>query len=343
MPCPRQWPSFLEHAPQRATTGSKPTIDERRAMSVATTGVTEADAGGEPAPAAPLVVVLAGCERFVSGRGHRSFARAVLRRFRNGEPHVRVPERVEGGCCILVGSISPPAGNLERVTLVAHALRRAAARQVTALLPYLAYARQDRAARGESLGLSWVGGLLRASGIDEVVCVDVHGEEAGEVLRLPLSSLSPAELLADALPETWRHDVTFVPPRRGCPRALLGARARRWRRSSYCLGAQAPHAYGVEHLGLVGSPGRRAVLVDDILDTGDTLVSCCRQLRDAGVREIGVVATHGLFTGERWRALFSEGVQEMWITDTVLSRRRPPQARVVAVAPLLASVLEGST
>jgi phosphoribosylpyrophosphate synthetase len=56
-----------------------------------------------------------------------------------------------------------------------------------------------------------------------------------------------------------------------------------------------------------------------------------------------VVATHGLFTGERWRALFSEGVQEMWITDTVLSRRRPPQARVVAVAPLLASVLEGST
>jgi phosphoribosylpyrophosphate synthetase len=213
-------------------------------MSVATTGVTEADAGGELAPAAPLVVVLAGCERFVSGRGHRSFARAVLRRFRNGEPHVRVPERVEGGCCILVGSISPPAGNLERVTLVAHALRRAAARQVTALLPYLAYARQDRAARGESLGVSWVGGLLRASGIDEVVCVDVHGEEAGEVLRLPLSSLSPAELLADALPETWRHDVTFVPPRRGCPRALLGARARRWRRSSYCLGAQAPHAYG---------------------------------------------------------------------------------------------------
>jgi ribose-phosphate pyrophosphokinase len=79
---------------------------------------------------------------------------------------------------------------------------------------------------------------------------------------------------------------------------------------------------GVEHLGLVGSPGSRALIVDDILDTGDTLVSCCRQLRDAGVKQLGVIATHGLFTGERWRALCSEQrVREIWITDTV-----PPAA-----------------
>jgi ribose-phosphate pyrophosphokinase len=99
---------------------------------------------------------------------------------------------------------------------------------------------------------------------------------------------------------------------------------------------------GVEHLGLVGSPGRRAVIVDDILDTGETLVSCCGQLRAAGVRHIGVAATHGLFTGNRWRALLADGVQKIWITDTVLSRRRPPQAQSVSVAPRLAPVLDGS-
>jgi ribose-phosphate pyrophosphokinase len=97
---------------------------------------------------------------------------------------------------------------------------------------------------------------------------------------------------------------------------------------------------GVEHLGLVGAPGRRAVVVDDILDTGETLISCCRALREAGTRRIGVVVTHGLFTGERWRALLADGVDEVWITDTVLSRHRPPQAEVVPVAPLLAPVLE---
>ena len=153
--------------------------------------------------------------------------------------------------------------------------------------------------------------------------MDVHSERAAEVLGLGLTSLSPAALLAGALPEAWRAEVTFVAPDEGAiDRCSAVARA---------AGVDRPVVWarkrrtptGVEHLGLVGSPGRRAVVVDDILDTGDTLVSCCRALRDARAKHVGVVATHGLFTGEQWRALFSEGVQEIWITDTVLSRRRP--------------------
>ncbi|HYB30970.1 MAG TPA: ribose-phosphate diphosphokinase [Solirubrobacteraceae bacterium] len=295
------------------------------------------DARQEHAAIAPLVVVLPGCGRFVTA----PFTRVAVGRFPNGELRVEVPQRIPGRC-VVVGSISPPAGNLERLTLVVHTLRRAGARWVTALLPYLAYARQDRALRGEGLGLGWVGELLGASGIDEVVCVDVHGAKASEILGLPLSSLSPAGLLAGALPEAWRHDVTFVAPDEGAiGRCSALARA---------AGVDRPIVYarkrrvssGVEHLGLVGSPGRRVVVVDDILDTGATLVSCCQALRMSGVRQLGVIATHGLFTGDRWRAVFSEGVQEMWVTDTVLSRRRPPQAHVVPVAPLLVPVLEGA-
>jgi len=90
---------------------------------------------------------------------------------------------------------------------------------------------------------------------------------------------------------------------------------------------------------LVGAPTRRAVVVDDILDTGATLVSCCEQLRKAGVERIAVIAMHGLFTGAQWRALLSGGGLELWITDTVVSRRRPPQATVVSVAQLLAPAL----
>ena len=310
----------------------------------ATSGFRALALGDRPrrATAVPVVLVMRGYDRFVSELGHGSFARAAVGRFPNGELHVEVPERVEGRRCVVVGSISPPAGNLERLTLVAHALRRAGAERVTALLPYLAYARQDRAAPAESLGLAWVGELLRASGVEKVVCVDVHSEQPPDVLGLALSSLSPADLLAGALPEAWRSQITFVAPDEGAvERCSAVARA---------AGVDRPIVWarkrrtstGVEHLGLVGSPGRRAVVVDDILDTGGTLVSCCRALRDAGVRQIGVIATHGLFTGERWRSLFSAGVQEVWTTDTVRSRRRPSQARIVPVAPLLAPVLEGS-
>jgi ribose-phosphate pyrophosphokinase len=233
---------------------------------------------------ASLVVVLPGCGRFASGLPRESLAHVVVKRFANGELHVEVPDRVRHRLCVIIGSISPPAENLARVTLVAHALRRAGAARITAVLPYLAYARQDRAPDNESRGLAWVGGLLRASGILEVVCVDVHSEQATALLGRRLISLSPAHLLASALPESWRLDVTLVSPDEGAierasaiadtfrvDRPVAWARKRRT-------------AAGVEHLGLVGRPGRRAIVVDDILDTVDTLVSCCRRLRDAGAR-----------------------------------------------------------
>jgi ribose-phosphate pyrophosphokinase len=289
---------------------------------------------------APVALVLPGFERFIP-HARPGIGRVNVGRFPNGELHVEVPPCAEGRRCIVVGSISPPAANLERVTLLAHALRRAGATRITALLPYLAYARQDRAAGNTSLGLAWVGELLRAGGISDVVCVDVHSENAGEVLGLPLTSLSPAGLLAGALPVAWLEDVTLVAPDEGaidrCSALAQAAKVHApivWARKR-----RTPT--GVEHLGLVGSPTRRAVVVDDILDTGATLVSCCRQLRDAGVRRIGVIATHGLFTGGHWRALVSEGVQQIWISDTVLSRCRPPDATVVPVAPLLLPVLKG--
>ena len=305
--------------------------------------VGEAVAAGRRAAVAPMVVVLRGCERFVSALGAGAYARMALNRFPNGELHVEAPERIADRACVIVGSISPPPGNLERLTLVAHALRRAGAGRLSALLPYLAYARQDRAAQTESLGLAWVGELLHASGVDEVVCVDVHSEQAADVLGLPLTSLSPASLLAGALPGAWLDEVTFVAPDEGaierCSAVARAAGVDRpivWARKR-----RTPN--GVEHLGLVGSPTGRALVVDDILDTGGTLVSCCRQLRNAGAVEIGVIATHGLFTGEHWRALLADGVRQIWVTDTVLSRRRPAQARVVPVAALLGPALAGSS
>jgi ribose-phosphate pyrophosphokinase len=287
----------------------------------------------------PLVFALHGQSRFVARAGGVELERVEVERFRDGELHVDVPARAAGRRCVVVGSIAPPPGNLERVTLLVHALRRAGASRVTALLPYLAYARQDHAAPNQSLGLAWVGGLLRASGVDEVACVDVHSDAAAGVLGLPLISCSPAAILAAALPPAWREDVTFVAPDEGAiDRCTAVARA---------AGAAGPVAWlrkrrtgtVVEHTAVVGAPRRRAVVVDDILDTGGTLVSCCRELRRAGVEQIGVVATHGLFTGQDWRAMFGEGVQRLWITDTILSRRRPHEAQIVPVAPLLAPAL----
>ena len=262
--------------------------------------------------------------------------------FPNGEWHVEVRAPLTGRSCVVVGSISPPPANIARVTLLAHTLRRAGASQITALLPYLAYARQDRAGRTESLGLAWVGGLLRASGVDDVVCVDVHSGLAGELLGLPVTSLSPAALLASALPPSWCEGVTFVAPDEGAISRCAAIASAAGAGDAIAWVRKRRTAAGLEHLGIVGEPGRRAVIVDDILDTGGTLASCCRHRRLAGVEEIGAIATHALFTGECSRVLRGERVQRLWITDTVLSRRRPPDVEVVPIGQLIAPVLTGT-
>jgi ribose-phosphate pyrophosphokinase len=274
--------------------------------------------GSAVAASGPLTFGLPGHSQFVAPADGVEVERVKVGRFRDGELHVEVPAHAEGRCCVGLGSIAPPAGHLERVTLLVRTLRRVGASRVTALLPYLTYARQDHAAPSQSLGLT--GGLLRSSGVDEVACVDVHSDAAAGVLGLPLTSLSPA-ILADGLPAAWREDVTYVAPDEGaidrCPavaRAAGAAQAVAWLRKR-----RTPN--GVQHTGVVGAPGRRAVVVDDILDTGGTLVSCCRELRRAGVEQIGVVATPALFTGHDWRAMFGAGrpaaVDHRWPPDCV--------------------------
>ena len=163
------------------------------------------------------------------------------------------------------------------------------------------------------------------------------------MLGLPLMSLSPAGLLAGALPPAGARGLRSSRPTRARSTDARPSHAPPGRIARSSGRASAARRPGSSISASSARRRSRAVVVDDILDTGGTLVSCCRQLRDAGVRQIGVIATHGLFTGEHWRALLSEGVQQIWITDTVLSRRRPRQAQVVPVAPLLAPVLAGST
>ncbi len=241
-------------------------------------------------------------------------------RFSNGELYVRLGAPVAGRVCGVLGSLAPPDEQMLSVLLLAHTLRREGARRVVALLPYLGYARQDRADPGQSLGIRWVGDLLRAAGVDRVLTVDVHSLEATR-MPVPLDSLSPAGLFGDVLLDLGVADLTIVAPDEG---AL--ERCEQVRRAA---GVDRPLAYlrkrrdadGVTHSALVGNVEQRVAIVDDILDTGRTLLSACAELRRAGVGEIVVLATHGLFTGEGWRELPALGVRRIYTTDSVPSAR----------------------
>ena len=271
------------------------------------------------------------------GRGKQGCV--TVERFPNGELSLGIDARVDGEACVLLGSIAPPDEQMLALSLAAHTLKRQGAARVIALLPYLAYARQDKEEPGKGLGIAWVGETLRASGVDELVTIDVHSRHAAELLQMPVTSLSPAELFAAELEHSDLRDATIVAPDEGAiERSHAVAEA---------AGIATPIVYlrkertatGVVHRELVGEVGRRAIVIDDILDTGGTLVSCCRELARRDVEDVTVMVTHGLFTGERWRELLAR-VAGLYVTDSVPSAVHLPEpVRVLSVLRLIEQAL----
>lgn len=283
---------------------------------------------------------LPGFEALLPRHGSGEVGEVAVDRFANGELRVTVGTKVAGRRCLLIGSTAPPDEQLLVLTLTADALKRRGAARAIALLPYLGYARQDKPRPGGEPAIPWVGALLRASGVDELIAIDVHSDRAAELLAMPVASLSPAELFAAEIGRLGLERPTLVAPDRGAiARSLAVAKA---------MGGGAPVAHlrkertaaGVVHHGVVGEVGRSAVVIDDILDTGGTLVSCCHLLRRAGVEEIRVMVTHGLFSGETWHELLAL-VDGIWVTDTIpaLAAAPPPGVRVLSVRPLIEQAL----
>ena len=242
----------------------------------------------------------------------------TVSRFHNQELCASVDESVSGEHCVILGTIAPPDEHLLSVMLLAHTLKKEGADNVTALLPYLAYSRQDKDKPGESLGTAWVGELLKGSGIDQVFTVDVHSERDKELFPIPLVSLSTASLFADIIQRHRLTDATIVAPDNGA----IG-RCEAVKRAAGMPTGVTPYfekkrtEEGIIHHGPVGTVGARVVIVDDMIDTGGTLVSACEKLKTAGVQEIYILVTHGLFTGTSWPQLWSLGVRHIFCTDTV--------------------------
>ena len=269
-------------------------------------------------------------------RGHFSIGR-----FANGELHVTVETPPSGGPCLVLGSVAPPDEELLSTLLLSHTLRKEGALRVIALLPYLGYARGDRAEPGKSLTTAWVGEILHASCVAEVATVDLHSLLAHQLFPIPLRSLSPAKIFAAAITPLRLADVTIVAPDEGALERCEAVRR--------AAGIQRPLAHftkkrtqeGVTHSTLHGTVSSQVLLVDDILDTGKTLVSACEALGQMSVEEIIIMTTHALFTGTRWERLWTLGVSRLYCTDSVPLPQAwmSPRIAVLSVAPLIADYL----
>lgn len=236
-------------------------------------------------------------------------------KFKNGTTLVSLKTKVTGEKCVVVGGVVPES-SLAEFLLLAHTLKKEGAKNIVAVFPNIPYARQDENKSMESWGIEWLGEICRASGIDEVVTLDIHSLEAKKSFSVPLVSLSAANILAESVKKKIKANTICVAPDEGAIDNCLDI--------IKPLSINLPVSYFIKHrnksgikmISLKGSVGESVVIVDDILDTGETLLAAAKHLIRKGVLDINVIITHGLFTGSIWEKLFQNGVKNIYCTDS---------------------------
>lgn len=257
-------------------------------------------------------------------------------RFPNQELFITLQTKVEDQDCLILGTVAPPDDQLLSLAFLSHTLKKEGAKKITALLPYLAYSRQDKDKAGESLATAFLGELLRASHISQVVTVDLHSPQVENLFPIPIVSLSPAKLFARQIKKLKVGQATLVAPDEGAVgRCEEAAREAKLTQPVAFLKKQRSKD-GITHLTLQGEVSSQAIIIDDLLDTGGTLISACEKLQKAGVKRIWIMVTHGLFSGSSWKKLWQLGVKEIFCTDTIPLPQGPnlKKIKVISTAPL---------
>ncbi len=272
-----------------------------------------------------------------------SLARCQVERFPDGEIHVEVePEDVNGRDVVVVQSTSKDAGDhLLELLFLADACRRAGAASVSAAIPYFGYARHDRRKRpGEPLGARVVADVLGTAHFDRVLAIDLHSDVVEASIAAPVEHLSAVPLVADALRKHVTRDAVVVAPDLGGVR-LAREYARILELPLAVVHKVRRSATHVDVERVAGEvSGRRAIIVDDMIATGGTIIAAAHAVSGEGaLHEVVVAATHAVFAPQTVGRFREVGLEQLVVTNTVPLAAADHSVTVVSVAPLLAARL----
>ncbi|MGD0994734.1 MAG: ribose-phosphate pyrophosphokinase [Candidatus Bathyarchaeia archaeon] len=259
--------------------------------------------------------------------------------FPDGESYVRLEGSVQGESAAIVQTTCPPMqdGRLFQLAFMADAAKRGGAVKVTAVVPYLAYARQDKMfLSGEGISVETVARMLKAAGIDELLTVNIHSEEALKQFPFPAKTVSAIPLLAQYFVDKGFKGAFALSPDKGAmyiakqAQEVLGGDAGSLdkQRDRY-TGQTKQTAEGLN------VKGQTVIIFDDIISTGGTIVGAAKILREQGAKHVFCACVHGLLIGDAEKRILDAGVEEIVGTDSV-----PGSVSKVSLAPLISQELK---
>lgn len=274
--------------------------------------------------------------------------KVTVSHFADGEILVEPGESVRGKHVVIIQSTSNPVNDsLMEILICLDAVKRASCKETTIVIPYYGYARQDRTAKPrQPITSRLVADLLTAAGADRVVVLDLHATQIQGFFKIPTDNLSAVDMMGRYFNKLNIPDVCIVSPDHG------GAtRARKLAESIHndlpiaIVDKRRSKPNVAEALNLIGDVnGKNCIIVDDLVDTGGSLIGCVDMLKKNGAKDIYCCATHGVFSHNALERIANSGIKQFVVTNTI--ERTPeelvscPNLKVLSIAPLLAATIK---
>ena len=257
-----------------------------------------------------------------------------IRKFADGEIYIEINENIRGNSIFIIQSISSPANdNLMELLLCIDALKRSSAKNITAVIPYFGYARQDRkVVPRTSISAKLVSNLITKAGADRVVTVDLHAGQVQGFFDIPVDNLFCTPIFARHVKKNIKNrDIICVAPDVG------GTERARALGKSLDVGLaivdkRRPAPGKSQVMNVIGNvKDKTCIIVDDIIDSGGTIINSAKALKDRGAKEVYVYITHGVFSGEAVKKIQQSAIKKLVITDSIDNQIRVNKAKNIEV------------
>jgi ribose-phosphate pyrophosphokinase len=265
-------------------------------------------------------------------------------RFPDGEVKLQILENVRGMDVFVVQPTCRPVNdNLVELLIMLDAFRRASADRITAVIPFYGYARQDRKDRPRvPISSKLVADLVTSAGANRVLALDLHAGQIQGYFNIPVDHLFATPVTVDYFRRLKLKDVVVVSPDSGGVERAR-AFAKRLDAPLAIIDKRREDAHTVEVMNVIGAvAGKTCLIVDDIVDTGGTLVRSAQALRENGAKKVYACVTHGVFAGDAVQKVADSMLEQLVISNSIpLSEegKRCPKIKVLSVARLLADAI----
>jgi ribose-phosphate pyrophosphokinase len=271
---------------------------------------------------------------------------ANVGKFSDGECAIGINEVVRGSDVFLIQSLCTPVNdNIMELLIMIDALRRASAGRITAVIPYYGYARQDRKAKArDPISAKLVANLLTTAGADRILTMDLHAPQLQGFFDIPLDHLLGVPILANHFKEKFENtsDVVVVSPDVGSV-----ARSRKFAERLdvplAIIDKRRPKANVSEIMNIIGDVNnKRVVLVDDLIDTGGTIINAAKALTEIGAKEVYACCTHGVLSGPALERIENSEMKELITLNTIplTEEKQSPKIKSLSVASVFAEAIE---